>query len=956
MNDIVSRDTHRAAFPLAGDGSAWRVEAGAVDVFFVHVDNGIVHAPYKHVLRAAGGQMIFGVDPLDLGDDGQLELWAKGLPGFSLEATTVGELIQGDAGSAVASQVDQWITDFTDSVARDIMPVPRADALVAQSHVPTLQAGEVVSARGGVVWLSGLSGASYVGLVDATDHEADWLPLTLQSWLTVSGPQDGVAAASTGQLHADGLLEEALGKFHRHLLDAERVNRLLAVVDDANLQMDRSTLRRGHEERARTELRRLFEQTDSDAAIPALHEALSAIGEYDGIEFQFPDAEPDANLGDPVVEIAFSSRVRARAVRLDSVTRWWLGDNCALLGFDNENGSPIALLPGRFGRYRLRDPATRKTTAVSRRMARKLHKYAWMFIRPLPDRPVKATDAMRLFATRIGIDSIRFACSGLIAGLVSFAPAAMIAVVVDWLVPTRSDAFLWLAIATLTLLAVVGGLVQLLQSTTLLHLEGRGAARVTAAIWDRLLRLKRDDLRGFKTGEISQRAFVVQALRENLSGIVSGTLSSILFLLPILGLLFLYDATLATTSLALGVLGLIVVATFGFRQITWQRRYHDAQQTLAGNMFQFVNGIEKLRATGAESSVFAFWVHGYLDKKQAEIKVERLNALATAVTGSLPMFAAACLFAVVLLRPGGPIEVGAFLAVFAASMTFFSAITRMGGSVGAIASVFPAYQQVKPLLDPAIEARTSASVAPIRRIQGEVRLDHVTFSYEEDGPTVLRDVSLHVRPGEFVAIVGESGSGKSSLLRLMLALETPSTGAVYFDERNLKYLDDHALRRQIGVVMQNGSLQPGTILQNIVGINSEATLEEAWSAARKASLADDISQMQMGMHTPVGEHSGLFSGGQVQRILIAAALVRNPSILLLDEATNWLDNKSQAQVMRSIAEIAATRVVVAHRLSTIKNADRIYVLSQGRVVQSGTFDELAVAPGMFQDLMARQVT
>lgn len=952
--DDISRDTHRAAFPLTGDGAAWRVDSGAVDVFFVHATNGVVNAPYKHVLRATAGQVIFGVDPLNLDDEGQLELWARGLPGFTLRPTTVGELIDGDAETDVAAEVDHWITSFTDSVARDIVPVPRADAFVSRGQVPPLQAGKVVSARGGVVWLSGLGTASYLGLVDAADDESDWLPLTLQGWLTVSGSQQGLVATSSRQLHDDGLLEEALSRFHRRLLDAERVNRLLAVVDEANLQMDRSTLRREHEEQARTELRRLFEQTSSDAALPALHEALRVVGDYEGIEFQFPHT--DDNDADPVVEIAFSSRVRARAVRLESTKRWWFGDNSALLGFHTENGSPIALLPGLFGRYRLRDPTTRSTTTVSRSMAGKLHKFAWMFIRPLPDRPVKAKDALKIFANRIGTESIRYALSGLAAGLISFAPAAMIAIVVDWLVPGRTTAFLWLAMATLTLLAVVGVLVQLLQSTTLLHVEGRGAARLTAAIWDRLLRLKRDDLHGFKTGEVSQRAFAVQALRESLSGVVSGTVSSILFLLPILGLLFLYDSTLATTSLALGILGLIVVAGFGFRQVAWQRRYHDAQQTLAGNMFQFVNGIEKLRATGAESSVFAFWVRGYLDKKQAEIKVERLNALATAVTGSLPMFAAACLFAVVLLRSGGPIEVGAFLAVFAASMTFFSAITRLGGSVGVVAGLIPAYQQLKPLFEPSIKTGTSAHVAPIRQIQGEVRLDHVTFSYEEDGTPVLRDVSLHVRPGEFVAIVGESGSGKSSLLRLILGLEKPSTGAVYFDERNLLYLDDQALRRQIGVVMQNGSLQPGTILQNIVGINSEAAVEDAWSAARKASLADDIRAMEMGMYTPVGEHSGLFSGGQVQRILIAAALVRNPSVILLDEATNWLDNKSQAEVMRSIAEIAATRIVVAHRLSTIKNADRIYVLACGQVVQTGTFEELAATPGTFHDLIARQVT
>ena len=953
MRNTVDRSTHRAAFPLAGDGSAWRVASGAVDVFFVHVNNGVVNAPYKHVLHAVEGQVIFGVDPLKLEDGGQLELWAKGLPGFSLQTTTVGELVDEDGAAA---RIDQWITGFTDSVARDIIPAPRADSFVGQGHVPVLQAGKVVSARGGVVWLSELGAASYLGLVDAADHEDDWLPLTLQSWMTVSSPRERIVATSSIELRAAGLLEDALRKFHRRLLDAERVNRLFAVVDDANLQMDRSTLRRQDENRARSELRRLIERTDADTAMPALHEALRTIGEYERIEFRFPDADPNGNVGDPVVDIAFRSRVRARAVRLASHKRWWMGDNGALLGFRDEDGSPVALLPGRLGRYRLRDPATSRTTTVSRRVARTLHKFAWMFVRPLPDRPVKVKDALKLFANRTGIDSIRYALGGLVAGLVSFAPAAMIAIIVDWLVPARSAALLWFAIASLTLLAIVGGLIQLTQSTTLLHVEGRGAARLTAAVWDRLLRLKRDDLRGFKTGDIAQRAFVVQAMRENLSGIVSGTLSSILFLLPILGLLFLYDPTLATTSLVLGVIGLLVVASFGFRQIAWQRRYRDARQALAGNLFQFVNGIEKLRASGAESSVFAFWVRSYLHKKQAEIKVERLNALATAVTASLPLFAAAGLFAVALLRTGSPIEIGAFLVVFAASMTFFGAIARLGGSVGAVASLFSAYHEIKPLFEPSVGSRASASVAPMRRIQGDVRLDHVTFSYEQDGIPVLRDVSMHIRAGEFVAIVGESGSGKSTLLRLILGLEKPATGAVYFDERNLKYLDDHALRRHVGVVMQNGTLQPGTIAQNILGINSEATLEDAWSAARRASLADDIRAMEMGMHTPVGEHSGLFSGGQVQRILIAATLVRKPGIMLLDEATNWLDNRSQAQVMRSIAEIAATRIVVAHRLSTIRNADRIYVLSRGQVVQTGTFDELAAAPGMFQDLITRQMT
>ena len=954
MPEIVSRETHRGAFSLANGNTAWRVEAGAVDVFFVHVKNGTVNAPYKHVLRAGVGQLVFGAEPLDLGDGGQLELRAKGLPGYRLRTDTVDALVRPDSDHSVVAQVDDWVAKFTTAVVRDIMPVPRTDEFVGESHVPEIRPGMVVSAHRGVVWVSGLDGASYLGLVDADDDTTEWLPLTLTSWLRFSNAAEGVVAESSRGLLRAGLLPLALRRFHGRILEAERLNRILAAVDDANLQMDRSTLRREDEERARTELRRLVEHTSAQAGMPALHEALKAIGDHEGFEFRFPDNGLDDRRDDPVVDIAIDSKVRARPVRLDPNSRWWRADNGALLGF-RDDGTSVALLPGLSGGYRMRDPTSGKTTRVNRAAADGLHEFAWMFVRPLPERPVKSSDTFKLMVRNLGMDAARYALAGVGAALVSFAPAAAIALVVDWLVPARAFGLLTLVVGTLVLLGVIGFLVQISQGMTLLNAEGRATARMTGALWDRLLRLRREHLRGYKSGEVAQRAFVFQELRESLSGIVTATVSTILFLLPTLGLLFLYDPALATASLALGLTGLGVVATFGLRQIKWQRRHHLAQQSLAGNMFQFVNGIEKLRTTGAEGSVFAFWAQSYLKKKQAEIKVERLTALTTAASGSLPMFAAAFLFALVLLRPTESIEVGAFLAVFAASMTFFAAVTRLGGSVGVVASVFPAVQQAEPLLVPDIDDDAAGKLAPVGQIQGDIRLDHIGFGYDAGHP-VLDDVSIHVRAGEFVAIVGESGAGKSTLLRLILGLERPSTGAVYVDERNLLHLDDHALRRQVGMVAQNGSLQPGTILQNIVGITSDATLDEAWAAARKAAVADDIRAMEMGMYTPVGEHAGLFSGGQMQRILIAAAIVRNPSIVLLDEATNWLDNTSQAEVMRSISETAATRIVVAHRLSTIRNADRIYVMSEGKIVQSGSFEELAEAPGLFHDLIARQLT
>ena len=240
-------------------------------------------------------------------------------------------------------------------------------------------------------------------------------------------------------------------------------------------------------------------------------------------------------------------------------------------------------------------------------------------------------------------------------------------------------------------------------------------------------------------------------------------------------------------------------------------------------------------------------------------------------------------------------------------------------------------------------------------LDGRLEFDAVSFRYQPGAPLVLDGVSLYAAPGEFVALVGETGCGKSTLLRLALGLHDPSSGAVRYDGRDLADVDSASVRRQVGVVMQNAALQQGTILQNIVGIGSAVDMKAVRRAVKEAALADDVAAMPMGLYTPVSEGNGSYSGGQAQRIMIAAALVRQPRIMFLDEATSWLDRAAQAAVMDAIETLTITRVVIAHRLSTIRAADRIYVLHQGRVVQTGTFDELVGREGRFRELMLRQM-
>jgi ATP-binding cassette subfamily C protein len=234
-----------------------------------------------------------------------------------------------------------------------------------------------------------------------------------------------------------------------------------------------------------------------------------------------------------------------------------------------------------------------------------------------------------------------------------------------------------------------------------------------------------------------------------------------------------------------------------------------------------------------------------------------------------------------------------------------------------------------------------------------IELSNLTFRYKPDSPLVLRGLSLRIEPGEFVAFVGASGCGKSTVFRLLLGFEKAESGAVYFDGKDLSGLDLQAVRRQMGVVLQNSRLASGDIFSNIIG-SSPLTLRDAWNAAAMAGLDEDIKRMPMGMHTVVSEGGGTLSGGQRQRLLIARAIVNNPKLILFDEATSALDNHTQNIVSRSLDGLQATRVVIAHRLSTIMNADRIYVLDKGAIVQCGTYAQLLEQEGHFKDLAARQ--
>ena len=939
----------------------WFVEKGAADVFLVERRNGTEQSAPQHLTRTAAGRLLPGVAPQ--AGETTLGLMAKGLPG------TVLRRLPADGLAVVrhedlAASVDAWIADVSAALSRDVMYRPPPDAFLETGQPPPA-AGSTFSVRRGVAWArasaSSPGAGLFMGLIDiGADGPDDGdapkaIPLTSDSWLTLTPPHRLAAVLSSETMAGEGLLLPALANLHEVAFSLERLNRSLATVDEANLERARAASRRTDEEDARRRLFNLYglpEHEDDGGHGSALRDVLRVIGRHEGIDFQWPARADAPEFVPTLVDVLDVSGVRGRQVRLSGEDRWWVGDSGSMLAFRADDGRPVALLPGVLGHYRIVDSAAGRAMRVTSRRAETLKADAWLFYRPLKSAAVRPRDLFRVAGQGLGAGFARLATVGLLGGLIALLPVMALGFVANRVIPDGESGLLYSVAAALAAFAAVWALMRILQGMALMRLEGRVASRIEAAFWDRLLRLPSGFLQRYPAGDRAMRGMTFQRVREAVQGVVANDVLSFVFMLPALLLIFFYDSLLGSVAVAFGLLALLATLALGLRQIRPYARAAGASRRLTGLLFQIINGISKLRIEGAEGSAFAAWARDYGEQQRAELELGSWEAHLRAFVAALPLLAGAVLLAAVALRGPEALPVGDFLVIYTAFMLFVAGLVRLGTSFGAIVSIAPEFAQIRPFLDETPES--SVGGESVEHLSGDIAFDRVTFRYDPDGPLILDGVSIHARAGELIAIAGESGSGKSTLFRIALGLNEPVTGAVYYDGRDLRQLNAKQVRRKIGVVPQEVRLHPQDLWDNIAGGQHDTTAETVWQSARTSTIDKEISAMPMKMLTAVGDSGSVISGGESQRILIAQALMRNPRILLLDEATNWLDNESQSRVMHNLAQLPSTRIVIAHRLSTLRQVDRIYVMQAGRIVQEGTYAELAGTDGVFRDLVRRQ--
>ena len=641
------------------------------------------------------------------------------------------------------------------------------------------------------------------------------------------------------------------------------------------------------------------------------------------------------------------SGIMHRRVRLDE--KWYRNTFGPLLGH-RKDGEPVALIPTGFRGYFYVDPDSRHMIRVNRKTAEDLAPEAVFFYRALPTERLTLKDLLSfMLRTLNGRDYVAVFLAALAATLIGLLPAWANNLAFGTVIPAGLTSLIVPIGALLVGVAVSTVLINACRNLFINRMSQKMGVYMDAAVYARLLTLPSSFFRKYNSGDLAMRVSGLKALSQQMVQALLGA-----GLTSILSLIYLIQIFNFTPVLMLPALGIVVLqGAFMWLAtavtIRYERKKVDADALKSGVETSLLNGIRKIKLAGAENRAFAKWAETYATYlKPAYNRPAILQALPAIVTvigllGTILIYGIAA---------ESNIDMPEFMAFSVAYGQMSVAMLTAAGIAGQVIQIHPMIELCRPLMDEVPELSPEKDV--VDRLSGSIHVEHMSFRYDDKSPYVLKDFSLHIRPGEYVAVVGRSGCGKSTLVRLLLGFEKPEKGSVYYDSHDIQRMDLRSLRRHIGTVLQNGKLFTGNIFYNIIISSPDSTEEDAWEAAEASGIADDIRAMPMGMRTLITAGGSGLSGGQRQRLMIARAICGKPRILILDEATSALDNVTQKHVSDSLDRLNCTRVVMAHRLSTIKNCNRIICLDQGRVVEEGTYQELIEKNGFFAELVRLQ--
>ena len=678
-----------------------------------------------------------------------------------------------------------------------------------------------------------------------------------------------------------------------------------------------------------------------------LDDAAKEILSYYGIKehIRIPDS-----VTDPFERLDMYLMQSGFMKRMVSLPEKWYRDAAGVYIGILDGSKPVALYR-RFRKYYFKDPSNGKKTAVTGKNCGRIGSQALCIYAPLPRREITVKDIFRyLFSTLYGSEILKILVFTVMVTLGSMLVPEITRYIFEEValqteIRPLLAVFLLLCMSRLAVLILETG-----RDLVISDIESKMESRLRSGVIMRMLELPADTLRKYQTGEIYSAASgaggICAGLPWAILSAVPAAASSLIYLLQIRS----FAVSLVIPALSVTLILAFLSAAAAFYGRADSEKMYAAQTRETSFLMSMIGGIQKIRITGAEKRVFAKWAECYGERTRIQYRPPFLIRYKPVIRTLIVAGGAGVIYYTSI---NSGISPAAYLAFNASYGLLTGVFSQLVDAVDKLSRIPSELRMLSPLLSVEPEETGTGNFAG--EISGKIDVNNISFRYGRNLPYVLKDFSLSVKPGEYLGIVGKSGCGKTTLMRLLLGFEKLSVGSISYDEKDIRTLDLRSLRKNIGCVLQDSGLFTGTIRDNVAVTDPDASDEKVWNAIRMAGMDGDVRKMPMKLETMVSDDTGTISGGQKQRILIARALLTEPRILFFDEATSALDNNTQKAVLDSLAKLKCTRVTVAHRLSTVKDCDRIILIEEGKIAEEGTYEELLEKNGKFAALIKRQL-
>lgn len=914
------------SFRPDGAQSPWMVEGGDCEVY------ALVGIRRIFLGVAEGGTLVVPPDPA-VASLSLLALQDCRLVALPQDAWTLLER------KSLAPAIDRWCTLLSAGLGQLVKPRPAVQPLAANESL-VLRNAAAVTATSGLVWIAA-SGDEPARLMGDRPLLTDALvPVGYHSWLTVAAGTRLRTLDTLGLMAVDRNGSAVLHALRAHATQAAALAG--ACVEAAEQREQERTARRDTQvdHQLRQSLGRFHRIFADNAMAPPQENDCGFV--WRTVTGTAPAPQAVAAQTDDLELFAALNNARLRTIPLTD--RWWRRDAGPLVVRRRRDGKLAAVRSDWLGRYRFH-ALEERPRLVTARLAAELEPTAQILTRPLPNQAVTVRQILWMGITLCSLDVATLIIAVVAASLLGLLLPIATGRLIDLYIPSAlQEPTLMIGLGLVVAQAGVSA-INLTSAVLRLRMDGRVAELIGGGVMDRVLRLPGSVTRSMAAAELGMRVGAVDGIRRAVMGVVLNALMAGVGGISGIALLTYYSPLggAVAAGLVVALVGVGVLA--GIRQVDAILKGDQMTMNVSAFALQIIDNMPVLRAFAAERRAFARWAANSAEMRARAMRSKGIVNLFEATLAACQILAVALVFAVLGHSAGAAagLSTGGYMVFVTTFQTFLAAGVLISRGASQLISLKPQITLAQPLL------RTPPETARHNKDPGEIggALDVNAVDFEvEGGKQILKSISFRVPAGSFLALVGPSGSGKSTLMSLLIGFERPSNGSVRYDGRDLASLDLTKLRRQIGYVRQDGRLFAGSLRENIQGPH-DAALEDVWRAAEMAGIADDIRAMPMGLHTMVTEGASAFSGGQIQRLLLARALIGAPKVLLLDEATSALDSLSQAHVTRSIDALGATRIVVAHRLSTVRNADLILFMDQGRIVESGRFQDLIQRGGAF---------